>query len=88
MPRLIAAPAVVAAAGTKPKKIEELESFSREQREAMDPYEMEERAMEIARSLTEAYMEKGGKDYEKCMSIVKQALQEMGSAFGGLFDDA
>lgn len=67
----------------KPLILEKLEQLGLEQREAMDPYEVQERIQESADGIAVSYREHGGQDYEGCVVMVSTALAQTGQALGG-----
>jgi hypothetical protein len=69
----------------KPMPLERIEKLSFAQREAMDPYEIEERVQEAANSLAIAYREHKAeeRDYDSCVVIIFSALTQTGQSLGG-----
>lgn len=68
----------------KPRQLTALENLTVEQREAMDPLELEERVLAAANSLAEGYKKQNPQaDFEGCVLIVNTALSETGNCLGG-----
>lgn len=70
----------------KPAYLGKLERMSLAQREAMDPYEAEERIEDAGNAIAEMFQKSiPNGDYDGCVGVVASALSEMGSSLGGQF---
>lgn len=72
----------------KPREIERLELIGKDQREAMDPVEMQERIQDVANSLVQAFLKHKGPNLELCQAVAISALEEIGGSLGGQFGAA
>lgn len=67
----------------KPEVLEKIEQMGLDQRESLDPQEMEAHIDEAAYSLAKAYKKLEESDYEGCVAVVHSALNEMGGSIDG-----
>jgi len=66
-----------------PPQLEQIESMTEAQRDAMDAVEKDERITSAAHEMAKAYQETEAADYDNCVLIVSQVLRTTGGAIGG-----